>query len=501
MASITKTPAELQVQTTLESTDLLLAWRPTAGPLKTVTAQNAIPFFSPPSLTSTYGAVDGSNDTIALQGANDSIANFIFVPEGRYSTTAAYTDLDANKVYYGNGQRVFNSYGQARNTSFLTQEISDPSTNRYQMFDSQFGTVLSTQQKTVGAAVGSTAISTYRNLLPTSLNVGWMETAGGKNTDAAAQNLGRTGQFLNWYGGYMGGQGDLSINFAYGEIYSHRAGATHFLANPAVQLYAGALGITSSAGAGGYLQPWEMVFSDGGYDAACVAVRSLVRTVNTAALGQVWIGDRIQSTGSVSADAAYAPAGLFRRGFDMTPVTLNSDKAAFVVKADDRLYFKGVSTADSQGVQWCATAVGNAWITYNSGTSNIEIANNGVVKFAVTPTGTAVNGFAVDASAWVSLTLVNSWVLYSTDFETPAYRIDAGGRVCLRGCVKGGSNFTVAATLPSGFRPTKKQCFVSGTELGLTAFQVWPTGEIVITSVQNTGSANICGLDGATFGD
>ncbi len=71
-----------------------------------------------------------------------------------------------------------------------------------------------------------------------------------------------------------------------------------------------------------------------------------------------------------------------------------------------------------------------------------------------------ITPFLVSSQAtetWHAFTYVNSWKDFGSGFNTGGYRIDALGRVWLRGAIQNSGTITdgsVICTLPSGYRPT-----------------------------------------------
>ena len=84
-----------------------------------------------------------------------------------------------------------------------------------------------------------------------------------------------------------------------------------FLANPPVSLFNGDI----NAGHNGvYLNPFELLLSDDGYDVAGIgSVLNLNRTNATGALGATWMGYRVQSIGYTSAGGGVAVDALMPR--------------------------------------------------------------------------------------------------------------------------------------------------------------------------------------------
>ena len=333
-----------------------------------------------------FGAVgDGvTDDTAAINAAEASSFARIFVPEGVYSTTLASFQA-INKIYFGPGQIKFSGYSAAKIRSFVTSAQAVPSTDRTQLFDT-LNKIPESYYRYVGSGVNPAVLpATYKNYPEWSQRVGVYDFAGGFNTDPLDHALGRSGAFAQVDRLYHGGQGDLIARNFYGEVYSSRPGATHFLANPALVVENGNLGVAGPSGAGCYLQHSEYIFNDGGQPVAAIdRVRNYIRTNAGNSLGQVWIHDRPQSSGTQPIDAFYSVAGLGKVGLDFTPAVLTADKAAIALKTGDRIYFEASSTPDSLGSCWYADTLGSTYITSGGG-GFLSFFSNGTPNFQVGP--------------------------------------------------------------------------------------------------------------------
>lgn len=98
-------------------------------------------------------------------------------------------------------------------------------------------------------------------------------------------------------------------------------------------------------------------------------------------------------------------------------------------------------------------------------------------------------------SSFKDFTLLNNWVEYNNNYNSPGYRIDSNGFVHLKGVVKGGTVGTVICSLPTGYRPKKTNIFpvVSNNDIG--RIDVEESGNVKLVF----GSGVFVSLDGITF--
>ena len=176
-----------------------------------------------------------------------------------------------------------------------------------------------------------------------------------------------------------------------------RSGSTNFLANPAAVLFNGDM----TAGADGvYLNPYETICIDSGYDVACVGiVNNFNRTNATGAKSVFWLGYRAQNVGSATCDALISATGLWVTGLDLAMSDFGANKGAVSLKANDRVYFNstaGASGSLNSGIR--TTVFGTSWMTLDSASVDLQFANSGVTQFAVGTTGSAVNYFRVNGA-------------------------------------------------------------------------------------------------------
>jgi len=210
--------------------------------------------------------------------------------------------------------------------------------------------------------------------------------------NGTADNVGRTAAVGNRIKVYNHGQGDVVAFNCSAFVDTTRAGATNFLANPAVGCFAGDV----FAGANGvYLNPFEVQLNDSGFDVAGITVVSnLNRTVNTGALGVGWGFLRGQSVGSKALDFGLSITGPVVNGIDFTQVTFSAAQVAAALPANSRVYWNATS-----GGAFTVTP-GNIWATYNSANTALEfVLNNSSPTLQLAATGTNVNFVKITAVA------------------------------------------------------------------------------------------------------
>ena len=201
-------------------------------------------------------------------------------------------------------------------------------------------------------------------------------TSGWNN--GTATNAGRTSATAYRTKVFQAGQGDCVAFNAEGFVTGTRAGSTNFLANPAASLFNGGL----TAGADGvYLNPYETIMQDGGYDVACFgAVYNFERTVATGAKSAVWGGARYQNTGAATCDAIISGVGKWVSGIDfsMSTMDLGANAAAISLKAGQKIYFNNAAGASGNLVaNWRTTSFNGDYIDYDSGTARLRVIVGG----------------------------------------------------------------------------------------------------------------------------
>jgi len=318
-----------------------------------------------------FGAAVPNNSTDATTTINaaNTAGGRIVVPITSAGSIYATSHDDPtqdllNAVWLGPGRIEINGYAQAPFRSIISAEQTAPaSDDRYRFFNEGFPKANRASFMGVYGSSVTPSAGSYTNFPQLAYDVLIYDNTAGFNASTSSHTSGRSGIFASFNRLYHGGQGDLVARHVYLEGYSARASATHWLANPALVVDNGNLGISASGGAGTYMNHSEFTYSDNGYRAAVIdRVRNYDRDSNTTTLGEVWMHDRPQSTGTYDADCVYSVAGKWKRGLDFTPTVLDADKAAIILKAADRIYFGGVSAADSSGAQWFATTLNSAYL-------------------------------------------------------------------------------------------------------------------------------------------
>jgi hypothetical protein len=146
------------------------------------------------------------------------------------------------------------------------------------------------------------------------------------------------------------------------------------------------------------------------------------------------------------------------------------DEASNVIISADKTQFE----AAKAGIKWTAGA-----LTYKN------------VSAAVVTVGAA----GADA-AWVTPTLLNSWVDYGLGKSTAGYRLMPDGTVALKGVLSGSSATAVMFTLPAAYRPSETRRFAAAANSAVGIVEVTTAGNVSFTT---GGSTTQSSLDGIRF--
>ncbi|MGO1069634.1 hypothetical protein [Lysobacter sp. CA199] len=128
-----------------------------------------------------------------------------------------------------------------------------------------------------------------------------------------------------------------------------------------------------------------------------------------------------------------------------------------------------------------------------TGTELIPMVQAGQTRIA-----TAVAVADLRKGAWQVPTLTSPWSNYGDAFAAAGYRKD-GGRVQLRGLVKGGAGGSIVLTLPAGFRPPAQQVFIANCDAASPArVDVRSNGDVLL-SQPASGTLGWLSLDAIGF--
>jgi hypothetical protein len=349
-----------------------------------------------------FGTAVNGDWTAAFQAAEASGFSHIMLPAGRYPTTLGH--LATRKTYVGPGQQTSGSdisgnggVKEAPFRSFITDPLPIVPDPIDQSYNADFSKMVpgGAAYTYVSANATGPAKNIYTNLTQLGMSFKTFENYAGFNTVANDHAQGRSGIFVDNTRAYHNGQGDLVGKQFFGLVNSKRAGATHWLANPAIIANNGNIGADTN-GEGAYLQESEYVFTDAGVSVSAIGtVKNYIRTNNTKTVDQVWGHDRPQSGGSKPIDFFYGPAGLGRTVFDATGV-FSADGAAFVMKGGQRIFYNATPNVDSIGINFGAGDLGQVWTIYdgssktlrmNVGTGGALVIDNMPVSGAGVPAG------------------------------------------------------------------------------------------------------------------
>lgn len=347
--------------------------------------------------------------TPALADANGGT---LFVPADTSTTVVSGAALNA--IYQGPG-RITTADGNKRGKYFSAVKTAPSSLGNHNTVDQAFNGDLSKshfqiEHRITGASTLGTPATGYMYTPETCASYTYLFNQSGWN-QGTANNVGRTAAVAHRVVASNAGQGDAMCFNGSGFVMGTRAGSTHWLANPAVALFAG----DCSAGSDGvYLNPYETVLSDNGFDVAAVgAVYNFNRTNAAGAKSTVWEGARYQNIGSVTCDAMISGSGKWFSGIDFTMGGLDfgAQKAAIALKPNDRIYFSAAAGASGNlEANWRATSSFGHYMTYDSATSKLLMVAGGAAILQIDNTSLTVAG-NVNAS-----TQINTGTQYQVSF-------------------------------------------------------------------------------------
>lgn len=311
--------------------------------------------------------LDYSSPTVA--DANGG--GFLFSPSNVSHNAANGASL--NSLYWGPG-RVTTADGNKRGKFFSAIKAPPASLSNYNSVDTTFNGDYSkmhfaVEHRITGAATLGQPTTGYLYTPEAYPHFTYLFNTSGHN-ESLSGNDGRTAAVAQRVVVSQAGQGDAMCFNGSGFVQGTRAGSTNFLANPAVTLFAG----DCAAGTDGvYLNPYETIISDNGFDVAGIgAVYNFKRTNATGAKSTFWGGERFQNIGTAYCDSLISAAGKFKVGLDLAMASLDLDttRAAISLKAQQRIYFNNTSAASgSLTDNWRTTAFNGDYIHYDTATN------------------------------------------------------------------------------------------------------------------------------------
>ena len=333
------------------------------------------------SFTASGAWAYATDDTAAIAAATSPM----FLPLGKsYYTTTAVSSFGLKTTGQGS---IRDSSRRAQAPNFIGQTAAPASFGSTGFVGSAFTGDLSRLAGANGKQIsGSTTLgqpsSGYSISPENSINYNYISNSSGFNSSTSG-NGGRTGAAAHYVKADSIGQGDTYCYYANGFVSGAKPGATSFLANPAVVLFAGSC---SPGQDGVYLNPVEISNSDSGRDVAAINfVANQNRSNDLGALGAVWFGYRSQSSGSVPIDAHFSASGKSKIGIDLTNLATNASgtwaKAAMTLLGGDRIYFNASAGATSPGY---ASTPGSSYLYYDTSNNGLEAVVGGSAAFLFT---------------------------------------------------------------------------------------------------------------------
>lgn len=332
------------------------------------------------SLTATGAWAYATDDTAAIASATSPL----YLPKGKnYYTSTALVSF--NIATEGRGQIVSGRKTQAPN--FISQTAAPSSFGSTGFVGSAFTGDLSRVVSAAGKIISGVATlgqptSGYLIVPETAMRFDHLLNLSGWNQSTIG-NIGRSGVTSHFIKVDQAGGGDAFGLYVQGSVSGAKAGATSFLANPAVAILAGNL---TPLNDGVYLNPVEIDTADIGFDVAAINfVANQTRTNDIGALGAVWFGYRSQSGGSAAIDAHFTASGKAKIGIDLSALATNASgtwqQAAMALLGNDRIYFNASAPANSPGY---SANPGTSYLFYSTGNSGLQSVINNQPAFLFT---------------------------------------------------------------------------------------------------------------------
>jgi hypothetical protein len=201
---------------------------------------------------------------------------------------------------------------------------------------------------------------------------GWNQSTSGDG--------GRTGASLVYMNVAQAGQGDYAGIWCNGIVTGSKAGATSYLASPAVECIGGEL---FGAVDGSYIE-WlgDMDITDNGHDiAANGAVFGLSRTVARGDLGASWNGIIIGSAGTQPIDTAFRMIGPMTIGLDMSGADLGFWRlASITINSGGQGYAAGDTLTVAGGQGGSSTRLKVLKVGQEGALAAVDVLNTGIYK-------------------------------------------------------------------------------------------------------------------------
>jgi len=335
-----------------------------------------------------FGAVGNgtTNDSLSLTAAAQSVFFNSYVPPGNYLASSFPNKAALNNVLFGPGQ-IITADGNKTGRFFSAIKSPPSSSGNQNSAETAFNGDLSkcqfpVEHRITGALTLGQPSSGYLYTAEAYPHYTYIFNSSGWN-QATDGNNGRTGATAYRVKSFQAGQGDLVCFNGSAFVTGTRAGSTTWLANPAAVLFNGDL----TAGADGvYLNPYETICTDLGYDVACVGiVNNFQRTNATGAKGTVWLGYRAQNQGTATCDAMVSGTGQWVTGLDLTMANFGANLAAISLKSGDRIYLNNNANASgSLPSGFRTTGFNGDYINFSADIQGLNFVRGGSSKLQIT---------------------------------------------------------------------------------------------------------------------
>jgi hypothetical protein len=367
---------------------------------------------------SRYGAVgDGvTDDTAAFQEAiadAAAVGGQVFLPPGTYDSTLDGNDLDARMI--GPGQ--LKDGGNNLRAPWFSHISAPPASSGFinegvvTAFNGDLSKVqIAMEHRITGATTLGQPASDYVEVAEAAPFSMWLYNESGWNQSLATSAGGRTGVANMHLRAYQAGQGDVMCLNLGAVAASTKAGATGFLANPAVGLINGGMNAVVD---GANMAGLEFFVIDNGFDVTGSGIIvQTARDEDTGALGTTWNGVRLQNIGSKAIDVGFmltnsgsgygAQVGLDLSSANFPAGATAWNQAAITLKAEQRIYFDatGTDAGAVSGIYRRPSGTGTTYIDYD-GVSSMRHVVNGTATLQLTSTVVQANGHVNLASGKV----------------------------------------------------------------------------------------------------